>query len=326
MTTPAPDCPVVLILGDESLLVRRAEQAAVDRAFGGGAPGFNLATFSAEDGASGAVAQARTLPMMARRRVVVVRQMEKAPVALLDDLLAYVEQPNPSTSLILTGLKLPAASGGVDRGKRLENRVKKLDGVQRFRSREVRPLDFVREHAAAHGCTLEPSAGRMLVELVGADLGQLELELGKAIAWVGGEGTIRGADVEQVCSVVSEAVIWDLTDAIIARDPDRGLSATLRMLDDAGSGGAHRLLQTIAWQIRQLLELQESLRAGRDAPGSWKRVPRRKLDAARRSLQGRVLDPARILGALNRANRDLNRSRAGERRVFEALVLTLTAG
>ena len=108
----------------------------------------------------------------------------------------------------------------------------------------------------------------MLGELVGADLGQLELELGKAIAWVGGEGTIRGADVEQVCSVVSEAVIWDLTDAIIARDPDRGLSATLRMLDDAGSGGAHRLLQTIAWQIRQLLELQESLRAGRDAPGS----------------------------------------------------------
>ena len=324
MTPPPADCPVLLIVGDEGLLVRKAEQAAVEAAFGGGSPGFNLATYSAEDGAGDALSQARTLPMMAKRRVVVVRQMHKAPVALLDALLAYVENPNPSTTLVLSGKKMPGASGGVDRGKRIENRVKKLGGLQRFGSREVRPLDFIQQTVAERGCTIDPRAARMLLELVGSDLGQLELELGKAIAWVGGSGAIASADVEAVCSVVSEAVIWDLTDAVISGDPDRGLAAALRMLDDAGSGGAHRLLSTITWQVRELLALQEAIHTGQPPPGSWRRVPRSKLEAAKANLKRRVLDPARIMGALTQANRDFNRSRAGDRRVFEGLVLALT--
>lgn len=316
--------PVLLILGEEQLLVKKAEKDAVDVAFGGGKPGFNLSTFSAEDGASGAISQAQTLPMMAKRRVVLIRQFEKASAALLDEILAYVEKPNPSTTLILTGIKTPAASGGVDRGKRIANRVKKLGGLVRFKAREVRPAAYVRDYAAEHGCSLQGGAERLLVELVGSDLGQLTLELDKAIAWVGGSGPIRAADIEAVCSVVSEAVVWDLTDAIIQRNPDRGLAAAHRMLDDAGSGGAHRLLLTITWQMRQLLELQDALRRGEEPPGSWRRVPRRKLDDAKRSLGQRVLDPGRVLGALTAANRSFNRSPAGERRIFEGLVLQLT--
>ncbi len=316
--------PILLVLGEEQLLVKKAEQEAVDTAFGGGRPGFNLSTFSAEEGADGAVAQAQTLPMMAKKRVVVVRQMEKASPALLDSLLAYADNPNPSTVLILTGTKTPAASGGIDRGKRLANKVEKLGGLVRFKAKEVRPGAFVRERAAEAGCTLDGRAERLLVELVGTDLGQLSNEVDKAIAWVGGRGAIAVADVEAVCSVVSEAVVWDLTDAIIQRNVDRGLAAAHRMLDDAGSGGAHRLLLTVTWQMRQLLELQDALRRGAEPPGSWRRVPRQKLNAAQKSLRDRALDPGRVLGALAAANRDFNRSPAGERRVFEGLVLRLT--
>ena len=95
----APDVPVHLLLGDESLLVSEAEQATVRAVFGEAGPGFNLATFQAGEGAAGALALARTLPMMARRRVVVIREMENAKVVLLDELLAYVDNPNPSTVL-----------------------------------------------------------------------------------------------------------------------------------------------------------------------------------------------------------------------------------
>jgi DNA polymerase III subunit delta len=323
----SPDVPVYLLVGDEGLLVSEAEKAVVRTVFGEAGPGFNLATFQAGEGAGGALALARTLPMMARRRVVVIREMENAKVALLDELLAYVDKPNPSTVLVMAGRKTPAAVGGKDRGRVLANRIKKLGGLQQFKARDQRPVPFAIERARAAGCELDSAAARLLVELVGADLGQLRMELDKAITFVGGKGRIDRKAVEATASVVAEAVQWDLTNAIVARDPDLGLAVTYRMLEDAGSGGdAHRLLAMVAWQVRDLLELQDALQRGHSPPGRWRRVPSSKLANARRMLQQRPLDPARVLGDLTEANRQLNRARAGGQRVFEALIMRLTRG
>ena len=63
------------------------------------------------------------MPAMAEHRGHHPRD-ESVPVDLLEGLLAYVEKPNPSTVLILN--KTPPASGGVDRGRRLENAIKKV--------------------------------------------------------------------------------------------------------------------------------------------------------------------------------------------------------
>jgi DNA polymerase-3 subunit delta len=325
MSAPSPDVPVHLLIGDAGLLVSEAEQALVAAALDGGAAGFNLATHDAADGAPGALSLAQTPPMMARKRVVVIRGMHKAPVALLDDLLAYVERPSPTTVLVLTGEKTPAAVGGKDRGRVLANRVDKLGGLRRFRARDQRPVPFAQARARDAGCELDGDAARLLVELVGADLGQLRLELDKAIAYVGGRGRIDRSAIEVTSSVVAEAVQWDLTDAIVARDADRGLAVTYRLLEDDASGGAHRLLALVTWQVRELLVLQDALRRGERPPGKWSRVPSRKLQAARRNLQRHPLDPVATLGALTEANRQLNRSRAGGQRVFESLMMRLTA-
>ncbi len=322
------DAPIRMLLGDEALLVSEAEEATVRAALGGPGSAFNLATYQAGEGAAGALSLARTPPMMSKRRVVVIRELERAGVALLDDLLAYAENPSPTTLLVLVGSKTPPAAGGRDRGKVLANLVQKRGGLSRFRSRDQRPEAFATERARAAGCDLDRDAARLLVELVGADLGQLRMELDKAIAFVGGGGRIDRAVVEATASVVAEAVQWDLTDAIVARDPDRGLAATYRMLEDAGasSGGAHRLLALVSWQMRELLTLQESVLRGTPVPAKWARMNHRKLDAARRNLKARPLRPDVVLGALTRANRRLNASRAGGQRIFEALVMELTTG
>ena len=326
MSLPSVDIPVHLLLGDSSLLVAEAEKGLVEAALAGGAAAFNLAVHDAGDGADGALSLARTPPMMARKRVVVIRSMHRAPVALLDALLGYTENPSPTTVLILTGDKTPAAVGGKDRGKVLANRVGKLGGLQRFRARDQRPVPFAQSRARAAGCELDGDAARLLVELVGADLGQLSLELDKAVAFVGGRGRIDRRTVEATSSVVAEAVQWDLTDAIVARDADKGLAVTHRMLEDpSSSGGAHRLLALVTWQVRELLVLQDALRRGDPPPGKWARVPSRKLQAARANLRRHPLDPVATLGALTEANRQLNRARAGGQRVFESLMMRLTS-
>ncbi len=318
--------PVYLFLGDEALLVARAEQALVARALPEGTNGFNHATYVAGDPRD-ALGLARSQPMMVRRRVIVSRELESADTALLDDILRYLEAPNPVTVLVLVGAKLPPASKGSNPGRRLSNAVKKIGVVEQHKARDQDPYAFARSQAEAGGCALDRGAARLLIELVGKDLSRLSCEIDKLVAYCGGEGTIGPDAVAAVCSLVAEAVVWELTDAIVARDPDRALAACHRMLDGGGaSGSSHRLLAMVAWQVRQMLELQSALRSRGPLPASWRRVPARKREAAERQLRRRLLDPARTLESLARANRELNRSRAGDQRVFEALVLRLTAG
>jgi DNA polymerase III subunit delta len=315
---------IALFLGDESVGRKRAESTLVDAVFCGASPSFNLATFTAADGAERAIEVARTVPMMAKHRVVVVREMESASVPLLDALLKYAEKPNPSTVLILTGLKTSPATGGVDRGRRLEGAVKRLETgrVERFKTGEQDPVRFAVATAAEAGCTIGHRAASLLVELVGSDLGRIQTELGKVVAYVGGSGEIDGAAIEAVCSLVAEAAIWDLTDAVVRRDPDRALAIAHRMLDTGES--SHRLIAMIAWQMRQLITLQDCMRRSISPRDAGIRMPRRKLEAATAAIRSRPIPVARMLDQIASANADLNRSRAGDRRVFEGLLLQLT--
>lgn len=322
MNKPFP--PVVLFLGDEIVGRKRAAQDLVEAVFDGQASSFNHAVFTAADGAERAVEVAKTVPMMANHRVVVVREMEIAPVELLDELLQYTERPNPSTVLILTGTKNAPASGGIDRGRRLEAAIKKVGRVERFKTADQNPRRFAAKMAEEAGMRLAPAAADLVVELVGTDLGRVQTEMNKVIAFAGGEGVIGTAEVEAVCSLVAEAVIWDLTDAVVRRDPDRALVAAHRMLETGEA--THKLMAMIAWQMRQLITIQECMRDRVNPMDVGIRMPRRKLNAAQDALRHRPIDAPRMIDTLARANGELNRSRAGDRRVFEGLLLGLVTG
>ena len=95
------------------------------------------------------------------------------------------------------------------------------------------------------------------------------------------------------------------------------------MLDTGES--VHRLLAMIAWQMRQLITLQDCMRRRMNPKDAGIRMPRFKLEAAERALRNRPISSARMMGDIASANADLNRSRAGDRRVFEGLLLKLTA-
>ncbi len=315
--------PVILLYGDEDLRLREAEQAEVDAALAGDRSGFNLATLLASDpDAAGRLLDlARTVPMMASRRVVVLRELDKANVALQDALLQYAAKPSPSTTLVLVGRKLPETSGGVNRGVRLRNLVKKVGRVQRFEAKSEDPLAFARQRAEALGCRLDRGAAELLVELAGRDLGRLAMELDKASNWLGGEGTIDLEVIERTCSVVGEAEVWALTGALVRRDADAALAACHRLLEDGAA--PHYLLAMVTWQFRQLLSLQDCLRRGRDPKDAGVRMRWRSMQDAQRSLRQRPLVAAELLPRLASANRRFNRSPAGDRRVFEGLVLEL---
>jgi len=73
----------------------------------GAAAGFNHDTFELkETGLESCLATARTLPMMAKRRLDVGKGVDQVKADLLEPLVAYVADPNPSTCLVLLGDKV----------------------------------------------------------------------------------------------------------------------------------------------------------------------------------------------------------------------------
>ena len=318
--------PVVLILSDEDLLLQQAGDIVETAALGEGGASFNRDRFRAgEEGAAGALTVARTMPMLAARRFVHLQDTQEAPSAVLEALAGYAGNPSPSTVLLVTGQKWPRSSSP-DWGRRAEAAIKKVGLVVRLKQKDVDPRRFAVDTARELGCALGSREARLLVELVGQDLGSLRRELEKVALYIGGSGPIATEVLEEVCSALAEQQVWALTDALLKGDASAALAASHRLLEDADSShNPHVLLSMITWQVRQLLQLQSCLAAGRDPGSAGLRVPRFKLDGMTRALRRRPLAPARILRRLADANLDMNSHRAGDRRSFEGLVLRLVA-
>ena len=313
---------VYLIYGDEQLLVRRSIDQLGERALLGGPSAFNRAEGAAGAGAvPGLLSQARTPPMMGPRRFVVIRELESAKNPEIEAMMAYVASPSPTTVLVITGSKLPPASEGSNMGVRLRNAVNKSGRTLRFEAAKQDPVAFVRERSSAGGCEIGRREAELLVEVVGRDLGRLAGELDKLVAFVGGAGRIGSEDVEQVCSLLAETVIFELTDAIVRGEVGQALAITHRLLEEGHAPA--RILPLVAWQVRQLIQLQDCLRRRVDPFDEGVRMPRAKMQAARRSLQRHPLRGERTLELLAGATLQMRTSKAGERHVFEALVLAL---
>ena len=127
--------PVYYLMGDEAYYIDRISQYIVDSVLQPEARDFNLDVLYAGDvGMDAIVERARTYPMMAENRVVVVREAQG--LRNLDLLEAYLKQPSPTTLLVfchkngkLDAAGTAAAENGLDSGSCCAAGVKNI--VQR---------------------------------------------------------------------------------------------------------------------------------------------------------------------------------------------------
>jgi DNA polymerase-3 subunit delta len=321
----AQPVPVYVLVGSEPLLVREAERRLREALLVGPFAQLNHAVHTAgEEGALAFAETAATLPMMAPRRLVEVRQVQDANVALLEALLNYVQAPANGAVLVISGEKFPAASGGMDRGLRIKNAVKKTGVLLELDGEGVDPVAFATARATDLGVRMNRDAAQLLVAFGGGELTTLAADVDKCAAYVGNGGVIDTAAVDAVCAFVAEASAWTLTDAIVTRDKDTALSTLQRLLEDGEA--PHKLLGSVAWQLRQVLLVQDVVRRGLSEREAGIRMPPQKLRTLREVVTKRPVSPSALLEELARVNRRMNSSRAGDRRVLEGFVLRLVAG
>lgn len=287
-----------------------------------GLAAFNHTTFRAVDKGLDALATARTLPMMADRRLVVVRHIQEASNDFFVGLLAYLEDPSPSTTLVLSAPEFPKVVKGSKRwSTKVRKAVDKAGGFALDPKAKTDPAKFAMSRAKRAGKSMTPGAARLLVESVGENIGPIEMEVAKLVDFVGDAEAIDESHVGQVTALVAEAVVFDLTHALVSRDRNATLANLQRLLSDGQD--PRYLLAMITWKMRGVALAAEAMAEG-VPDNAISKAAGLRFDEYRRlkpALKSGVGASDAIVARLAKANLDMNSHRAGDRRILERLVI-----
>ena len=249
--------PVVSICGNEVFFLDQAQKIISDsvppteRDFN-----FDL-LHGTETGVEQVIAVSNSFPLMAERRVVIVRDFmklgqakagaagDKAKSGVLGDLLPYVERPNPQTLLVLIDESKPA--GNTKLGKALKKKDPKRAYFEFARVPEYKVPDWITEWAATrHDKKIEHQAAQILAQHVGNNLLTLSSEIDKLCTYKGSANFISVDDIHELTGISKEYSIFELKKAIIRRDLDGALFISEQMLRQ-GDSDTGEVIKTIAF-------------------------------------------------------------------------------
>lgn len=338
--------PAYVLVGDEAFFQRRCRQALLEHLVSPDLRDFCLQELDlSEVPLAEVLDRAQTRSLMAPFQVFLIRGVKTLYGRGSHDddfaaIEAYVKNPNPDAVLIFVAdhISIPADARRMeltdkDRYQRIRETLGEYCGVVELaRVEEGEGARWIIEFAAAQGVKVEPEAARELVDSLGADLMLISSELEKLMLYVGEKKRITLGDVEALVLGAKQCSLYELTDAISAKDRPRALQVLDGLLaaggaDEAAIGHLYMLAKT----FRQMLVISE--RKVRDQRQLWQalwqgfRVPPFAADdlirQARRYSSRR--DLTRALRLIARADLALRSNPPSKRLVLEQLVLELAA-
>ncbi len=164
------------------------------------------------------IAAVETLPFMADRRIVVVRNHPAlSGRAEADDrLTGYLPSVPPSVVLVFYCISKP------DGRKKLYGAVKKLGGVVTFAAlRDLELTSFVTSAFRDFGKECDARTADYLVFTCGADTGTLLSEIAKVAAYAGGAPSVHPDDIRAVATPSTECTVFQMVDAVVSGQSSR---------------------------------------------------------------------------------------------------------
>lgn len=206
--------PVYYLFGEDDFLKEQATRDLVDAAVDPSTRDFNLEIRRASElDAESLDALLSTPPMLAERRVVVLRDVDKLKKGARTLLDRYLARPAHDTVLVLV------APSGVKADKGLSTHATVVEYTPLTGDRLPRWVSYHAQHALGRAMT--PDAVTLLVEAVGGDLAQLAVELEKLASYT--TETIDERAVADVVGVRRGESLGDLLDAVAAKDVETAI-------------------------------------------------------------------------------------------------------
>jgi DNA polymerase-3 subunit delta len=339
--------PGYVLAGDELFLQDRCRRAVLDAFVPSEFKDFCLSDLDLANTPIFEILDlAQTPSLMAPFQVFFVRNVRNLYTrgAKKDEFAAlerYFRSPNPQALVVFLAdfVRIPADARRMEmddknRFERLQETLGEHCGmVELARVGEEDAMRWAVGTAHDAGARLEPDAARELVDALGGDMMLIASETEKLLLYTSGRGRITLGDVETMVLGAKQRSLYELTDAISAKEKARALAQLDGLLNasDGGEDSAIGHLYMLARTFRQMLVILE--KNVRDQRAIWQalwqgfRIPPFAADAlirqARRYASRREL--TRALHLIARADQELRSSPPDKRLVLERLVYELAS-
>lgn len=211
--------PVYLLMGTEPYYPDLVCDEIMKFALTDSERDFNQTVFYGLDTDAGTVAsECRSYPMMAERRLVVLKEAQS--MKTLEDLATYASDPMESTVLVIL---MHGASA--DKRRALYKNVQKKGVVLVSDAlRDYEMPQWITSFYKSRGLDIEPAAAALLAEYAGTDMSRIMLETEKMQKNLP-EGTVRvnAADIEKNVGISRQFSIFELTKALSYMKAEKAL-------------------------------------------------------------------------------------------------------
>lgn len=211
--------PVYLLMGTEPYYPDLVCDKIIKYALTDSERDFNQTVFYGLDTDAGTVAsECRSYPMMAERRLVVLKEAQS--MKTLEDLATYASDPMESTVLVIL---MHGASA--DKRRALYKNVQKKGVVLVSDAlRDYEMPQWITSFYKSRGLDIEPAAAALLAEYAGTDMSRIMLETEKMQKNLP-EGTVRvnAADIEKNVGISRQFSIFELTKALSYMKAEKAL-------------------------------------------------------------------------------------------------------
>jgi DNA polymerase III subunit delta len=338
--------PAYVFIGDEVFFRDRCRAAIIQHLVPADLRDFSLHDVDlADTSIAELLDRAQTPSLMAPFQVFFIRGVKtlysrgshKEEFELIAD---YAKNPNPNAVLIFVAdhLSIPADVRRMEmQDKDRYERIRETLGetcaiIELARVDEADGMRWISTTAEAQGVKIESDAARELVDALGSDMMLVANELEKLMLYAGDKKRITLGDVETMVLAAKQRSLYELTDAISAKDKTRALEVLNALLSTAdGDEAAIGHLFMLAKTFRQMLVILE--KNVRDTRAIWQalwqgfRVPpfaAEDIIRQARRYKGRK-ELTRALRLIARADLELRSNPPSKRLVLERLVLDLAS-
>ena len=206
--------PIYFLMGEESYYIDKISEFIEKNVLAEEEKGFNqMVLYGRDVSIDDIVSNAKRFPMMAERQVVIVKEAQDLS-RTIEKLVNYVEQPQPSTVLVMC-YKYKT----IDKRKKLYKAIQK-NGLL-FESKKLyenQVADWIRRVLSGSKYAIEPKAAQMLVEFLGTDLGKINNELEKLKLIIPEGQQITADQIEENIGISKDFNNFELRKAIGSRN------------------------------------------------------------------------------------------------------------
>jgi DNA polymerase-3 subunit delta len=313
--------PLYGLFGEETYLIHEYTTMLVERILGDASRDFNFDVCRAEnDTLVDALSIARTLPMMARYRVVVFHSVHHLGKADVHQLEQYAEHPSESTAFI-------CSSGESDSNKFPPSLSQKAVMIACQRLQGTQLHEWIVRAVTVRHHRIADAAVQLLVQEQENDLQMFSGEIDKLCTYVGDREEISHADVQELCQASRHLSLFTLSDAIGTRQIPQALEVIERLLQQGEPplvilGMIIRQLRLL-WSVKQLLQQRHDLNRIAKTLGLPQYVCRQLITQSQRFSTARL---RQLYGVAVEADLAFKTSNKTPRSILEGMILALCAG